>query len=178
MELIFGKKYNLEKATAVATTCWAVDSIYPTNHTYAKMALHLLDAIARMRLLGQEGLCSSTGTAMVAATAARALTASVSLNRGSTTVKRSVPGTWQNKGETSLSRVRNSIAVQATPPPPQGRVYYTGRGVGGSVDRSYPTYGGGRRPYNRGWVPRANATTENADPDPFACNRSEENLSP
>jgi hypothetical protein len=31
---------------AVATTCWAADAIRPTSHTYAKMALHLLDAIA------------------------------------------------------------------------------------------------------------------------------------
>jgi hypothetical protein len=27
-------------------TCWAVDVIHPTSHTYAKMALHLLEAIA------------------------------------------------------------------------------------------------------------------------------------
>ncbi len=46
MELIWGKKYNLEKATAAATTCWAADVIHPTSHTYAKMALHLLEAIA------------------------------------------------------------------------------------------------------------------------------------
>jgi hypothetical protein len=46
IELICGKKYNLEKATAAATTCWAADVIHPTGHTYAKMALLLLDAIA------------------------------------------------------------------------------------------------------------------------------------
>jgi hypothetical protein len=46
MELICGKKYNLERATAAATTCWAGDVIHPTSHTYAKMALHLLEAIA------------------------------------------------------------------------------------------------------------------------------------
>jgi hypothetical protein len=46
MELICGKKYNLERATAAATTCWAGDVIHPTSHTNAKMALHLLEAIA------------------------------------------------------------------------------------------------------------------------------------
>jgi hypothetical protein len=35
MELICGKKYNLEKATVAATTCWAADAIHPTSHTYA-----------------------------------------------------------------------------------------------------------------------------------------------
>jgi hypothetical protein len=43
MELICGKKYNLEKATS---TCWASDMIYPTGHTNAKMALHLLKAVS------------------------------------------------------------------------------------------------------------------------------------
>ncbi len=46
MELICGKNYNLEKATAAATSCWTTDVIHPTNHKYAKMALHLLEAIA------------------------------------------------------------------------------------------------------------------------------------
>ncbi len=46
MELICGKNYNLEKATSAATSCWTGDVIHPTNHTYAKMALHLLEAIA------------------------------------------------------------------------------------------------------------------------------------
>jgi hypothetical protein len=157
MELICGKKYNLEKAMAAATTYWAADTIHPTSHTYAKMALHLLDAIAPQETPwrgGGGGTFSTTGTTATAA--ASALTASVSLNRGSTIVKRSAPGTGQNNGETNFSRVRNSIAVKGTPPhpPPRGLGNYTGRGGGGGEDRSYPTYGVGRRPYNRGWVPR------------------------
>ncbi len=48
-----------------------------------------------------------------------------------------MPGTGQNKGETSFSPVRNSTADLATPPP-RSRGHYTGGGGGGGDDRSYP----------------------------------------
>ncbi len=61
MELICGKNYNLEKATAAATSCWTTDVIHPTNHTYAKMALNLLEAIAPQNTAGPVQAGSSRG---------------------------------------------------------------------------------------------------------------------
>jgi hypothetical protein len=61
MELICGKKYNLEKATAAATSCWTADVIHPTSHTYAKMALHLLEAIAPQDMTRPSGSAQAGG---------------------------------------------------------------------------------------------------------------------
>jgi hypothetical protein len=46
MELICGGGYNLEKAAAAAKSAWMSDPIHPSGHTYAKMALNLLEAMA------------------------------------------------------------------------------------------------------------------------------------
>ncbi len=61
MELICGKKYNLEKATAASTSCWTADVIHPTSHTYAKMALHLLEAIAPQDMTRPSGSAQAGG---------------------------------------------------------------------------------------------------------------------
>jgi hypothetical protein len=103
MELICGKKYNLEKATAAATTCWAGDVI----HTYAKMALHLQDAIAPQEA-PRPGGSSRPGVAeaaVAAVTAANAPTASANRCRGTGVATQSGPGTGRSKGRTSRCRV-------------------------------------------------------------------------
>ena len=46
MELICGDGYDLSKAEAAARSCWAFDPIHPSPHTYAKMALNLIEKIA------------------------------------------------------------------------------------------------------------------------------------
>jgi hypothetical protein len=46
MELICGAGFNLEKAESVARVAWISDSVHPSGHTFAKMALNLLEAMA------------------------------------------------------------------------------------------------------------------------------------
>jgi hypothetical protein len=46
MELICGGGYNLEKAASAAKSAWISDPVHPSGHTYAKMALNLLEAMA------------------------------------------------------------------------------------------------------------------------------------
>jgi hypothetical protein len=121
MELICGNKYNLEKATAAANTCWAADVIYPPGHTYAKMALHLLDAIA------PQETPRPRGSRQHSKDCSGAHTASVSPNRGSTTVKRIAPGTGRSKGEASISSPRLSTADQAIPLPRPRSIHGRGR---------------------------------------------------
>ncbi len=77
MELICGKKYNLEKATAAAMT-----RSTPPATPMGRWRFTCKMPSPRRRLLGQEGPCRSTGTA--AAAAASALTASVSQELGGT----------------------------------------------------------------------------------------------
>jgi hypothetical protein len=113
MELICGKKYNLEKATAAATSCWTADVIHPTSHTYAKMALHLLEAIAPQDTGRPSGPRRRAAPAAVAAVdlAANARTATVSPRRGTTVGMVSAQGIGRSKGETRLDRIRTYIRL-------------------------------------------------------------------
>jgi hypothetical protein len=120
MELICGKKYNLERATAAATTCWAGDAVHPTSHTYAKMALHLLEAIAPQEATGLGGSGrGGGGGGGDAARSASALTAIASPCRKTTTATLSDPGTGRNRGGISPCLVPASVSTVApiTPTP-------------------------------------------------------------
>jgi hypothetical protein len=153
MELICGKKYNLEKATAAATTCWAADVIHPTSHTYAKMGLHLLEAIAPQDTPRPSGSAQAGG------------------GRGSSRSSRkrthsdceSETRNYGRHGE----RARNWAEQRRDQPRldphsyrgsnnlPRGRGNFFGRSGGGGDDRDFQYGGGGGgRPYNRGWAPR------------------------
>jgi hypothetical protein len=71
---------------------------------------------------------------------------------------------WQHNRQTECARNWAEQRRDQLQPRPQ---FYRGSGNppeaggttrvgdGGGEDRSFPTYGGGRRPYNRGWVPRS-----------------------
>jgi len=167
MELICGKKYNLERATAAATTCWAGDVIHPTSHTYAKMALHLLEAIAPQeapRLGGSAQAWSGCGGGGSGGGGGDG----ASSRKHTHSECESVPKNTSRHTE----RSRNWAEQRRDPPSHgAGQQFYRGagnayagrgghggqfgqfgRGGGGGNDRSQ--YSGGRRPYNRGWVPR------------------------
>ncbi len=44
--MICGAGYNLEKVEAVASSAWITDPVHPSGHTFAKMVLNLLEAMA------------------------------------------------------------------------------------------------------------------------------------
>jgi hypothetical protein len=46
LELICGPGMNLEKAETAARVAWISDPVHPSGHTFAKMALNLLEAMA------------------------------------------------------------------------------------------------------------------------------------
>jgi hypothetical protein len=46
MELICGAGFNLEKAESAAWVAWITDPVHPSGHSFAKMALNLLEAMA------------------------------------------------------------------------------------------------------------------------------------
>jgi len=46
MELICGGKTTMEKVEQVILSGWPKDPVHPNNHTYAKIALHLLEKLA------------------------------------------------------------------------------------------------------------------------------------
>ncbi len=46
MELICGAGFNLEKAESAARFTWISDPVHPSGHTFPKMALNLLEAMA------------------------------------------------------------------------------------------------------------------------------------
>jgi hypothetical protein len=162
MELICGKKYNLERATAAATTCWAGDSVHPTSHTYAKMALHLLEAIAPQEPTGlggsgRNGGGGGGGGGDAARSRKRTHSDCESLpknNNRHTERSRNwaeqrrdqpLPGT----GQRFYRGPDNAYASASGQGGPPGQF---GRGGGGGNNRFQAS--GGRRPYNRGWVPR------------------------
>jgi hypothetical protein len=148
MELICGKKYNLEKATAAATTCWAGDVIHPTAILMQRWRSTFWTPSPHRRRPGQEAQCKPEGAAVAAAAAANAATASASRCRGTRVATQSGPETGRSKGGTSRSWVRGSGNAS------RGHGGYPGRGGGGGDDRCFQ-YSGGRRPYNRGWTPRS-----------------------
>jgi hypothetical protein len=45
MELVCGMNYTDQQAESVCRAGWAVDAIHPTAHTFAKMALNLMEKI-------------------------------------------------------------------------------------------------------------------------------------
>jgi hypothetical protein len=55
MELVCGQGYNLEKAVAAARSAWVSDPVHPSNHSFAKMALNLLEAMAPSGILPRGG---------------------------------------------------------------------------------------------------------------------------
>jgi hypothetical protein len=165
MELICGKKYNLEKATAAATTCWAGDVIHPTSHTYAKMALHPLDAIAPQEAPRPGGSAKPgvAAAAVAAATAANSPTVSASRCRGTRVAIQSGPGTGRSKGGTSRSRVRARSSTGARETPlgataviPGGAVAAATTAASNTAAAEGPTTGAGRH--------AASAITESTDP--------------
>jgi hypothetical protein len=160
MELICGKKYNLERATAAVTTCWAGDVIHPTSHTYAKMALHLLDAIAPHKAPRPGGSAQAGGGPGGGGSGAN--------NRKRTHSEcESMPRNTSRHSE----RSRNWAEQRRDQPSHgTGQHFYRGsgnafmglRGHGGQFGRGgvggddrYHQHSGGRRPYNRGWTPRS-----------------------
>ncbi len=155
MELICGKKYNLEKATAAATTCWPADVIHPTSHTYAKMALHLLEAIAPQDTPMPSGSAQAGG--------GRGGGGGGSGRKRTHSECESETRNHGCHGE----RARNWAEQRRDQPrpdphsyrgvnnPPRGRGNFYGRSGGGGDDRNFQYGGGGGgRPYNRGRAPR------------------------
>ncbi len=55
MELVCGQGYNLEKAEAAARSAWVSDPVHPSNHSFAKMVLNLLEAMAPAGILSSQG---------------------------------------------------------------------------------------------------------------------------
>jgi hypothetical protein len=55
MELVCSQGYNLEKAVAAARSAWVSDPVHPSNHSFAKMALNLLEAMAPSGILPSGG---------------------------------------------------------------------------------------------------------------------------
>jgi hypothetical protein len=55
MELVCGQGYNLKKAEAAARSAWASDPMHPSNHSFAKMVLNLLEAMALSGILSSGG---------------------------------------------------------------------------------------------------------------------------
>jgi hypothetical protein len=157
MELICGKKYNLEKATAAATSCWTADVIHPTSHTYAKMALHLLKAIApqdtaRPSGPAQAGGARGGGSGGAGRKRTHSDCESETRNYGRHGERS------RNWAELRRDQARSDphfypVSYRGTNN--RGRGNFSGRNGGGGDDRNIQ-YGGGRggRPYNRGWVPR------------------------
>jgi hypothetical protein len=167
MELICGKKYNLERATAAATTCWAGDVIHPTSHTYAKMALHLLEAIAPQEATGLGGSAQagcgrgggggSGGGGGGASGRKRTHSECESVPKNTTRhTERSRNWAEQRRDQPSHGTgqrfYRGSGNAYVGPSGQGGQTGQFGRGGGGGNNRFQAS--GGRRPYNRGWVPR------------------------
>ncbi len=155
MELICGKKYNLEKAAAAATSCWTADVIHPTSHTNAKMALHLLEAIAPQNTARpvQAGGARGGGGTCYGRKRTHSDCESDARN----------PGRHGERSRNWAEQRRD----QARPDPysypashrgtnSRGRGNFLGRNSGGGDDRysNYDGGGGGGLPYNKGWVPR------------------------
>jgi hypothetical protein len=164
MELICGKKYNLERVTAAATTCRAGDVIHPTSHTYAKMALHLLEAIAPQEAprpggsaqagSGRGGVGSGGGGG--ASKRKRTHSECESLPRNTSRhTERSRNWAEQRRDQPSHGTgqhfYRGSGNAFVGLRGHGGQIGQFGRGGGGVDDRFQ--HSGGRRPYNRGWVP-------------------------
>jgi hypothetical protein len=156
VELICGKKYNLEKATAAATSCWTTDVIHPTSHTYAKMALHLLEAIAPQDSGRPSGPSKAGG--------ARGGGGGGSGRKHTHSDCESETRSYGRQGERSKNWAEQR-RDQARPDPyfypvanrgtnNRDRGNFSGRkGGGGDVRNIQYGGGGGGRPYNRGWVP-------------------------
>jgi hypothetical protein len=162
MELICGKKYNLERATAAATTCWAGDSVHPTSHTYAKMALHLLEAIAPQDPTGPGGPArggggGGGGGGDAARNRKRTRSDCDSLpNNSNRHTERSRNWSEQRRDQflpgSGQRFYRGPDYAYASASGHGGSPIQFGRGGGGGNNRFQAS--GGRRPYNRGWVPR------------------------
>ncbi len=155
LSMICGKKYNLEKATAAATTCWAGDVIHPTSHTYAKMVLRLLDAIAPQEAPRPGGSAQTGG--------GRSGGGAGDSRKGTFSESESLPRNTSRHSERSRNWAEQ-MRDQPMSRPGMAPQFYRGsgnavRGHGGQSgrggdDRCYQ-FSGGRRPYNRGWTPRS-----------------------
>jgi hypothetical protein len=164
MELICGKIYNLEKASAAATICWTVDVIHPTNHTYAKMALLLLEAIAPQNPAAPAQASSSRGGGGGGNNRKRTHSDSESIPRNTSRQDRSRNWAEQRREQARAEQHYYPAPYPAPYPNPyQGprdrdrdRNNFYGRYDGGGYDRYHNTGSGGGddRPQRRGRGPR------------------------
>jgi hypothetical protein len=51
MELVCGQNYTEQQAETICRAGWAVDAVHPTAHTFAKMALNLMERYTRLRII-------------------------------------------------------------------------------------------------------------------------------
>jgi hypothetical protein len=163
MELICGKNYNLEKATAAATTCWTADIIHPTSHTYAKMALQLLEAIAPQNTAGPVQAGSSRGGGGDGNSRKRTHSECESVTRypgrqgerSRNWAEQRRDQAWSDQQYYPAPYPASYLAPYRGPHNP-GRGNFYGRSDGGGNDRNSNHSGGsgGGRPYKRGRGPR------------------------
>jgi hypothetical protein len=152
MELICGKNYNLEKATVAATSCWTADVIHPTNHSYAKMALNLLEAIAPQNSAGPVHAGSSRGGGGGGNGRKHTHSECDSVPRNSGRHgERSRTWAEQRRDQARSDQYYYPASYRGN----RGHGNRFGWNDGGGDDRTsnYGGGGGGGRPYNRGWVP-------------------------
>ncbi len=155
------QKLQLGEGDGAATSCWTADVIHPTSHTYAKMALHLLEAMAPQSTAVPVHTGSSRGGGRGGDGNSRKRThsdcESVTRNSGRQGERS------RNWAEQRRDQARSDQHYYPAPyPAPYAAPYrgspnpgnFYGRSNSGGDDR-YSNYGGGGgRPYNRGRGPR------------------------
>jgi hypothetical protein len=94
LELICGSGYSRDRAATIINSCWHMDPVHPSKHTYAKMALNLLEKLAP-----QEKAAADTTSAQVDSSRKRTWSASNQSDAGSSgSSKRAGSGSRWNGG--------------------------------------------------------------------------------
>jgi hypothetical protein len=107
MELVCGQNYTDQQAEAVCRAGWAVDAVHPTAHTFAKMALNLMEKITP-GVRGRETPRPQLPPPPAAATSS----AAASTSPGRKRARSETPGPSQREADRSTERSRNWPALR------------------------------------------------------------------
>jgi hypothetical protein len=107
MELVCGPNYTDQQAESVCRAGWAVDAVHPTAHTFAKMALNLMEKITP-GVRGRETPRPPPPPPPAAATSS----AAASTSPGRKRARSETPGPSQRTADRSTERSRNWPALR------------------------------------------------------------------
>ncbi len=108
MELVCGLNYTDQQAESICRAGWAVDAVHPTAHTFAKMALNLMEKITP----GVRGRETPRPPPPPPAPRATPSSSAASTSPGRMRARSETPGPSQRSADRSTERSRNRPALR------------------------------------------------------------------